>query len=526
MTDAVNRIWDVVIIGAGMGGGMAGRALAEQGFSVLFVEKGRAGYRTERQDLNLEMFVPEARRARGYWPDPVVARIDGRVSEFYAPLGSGIGGSSVFYAATLERPERHDLEDTSGRPHPTNGWPIGFDDMRPWYDEAEKLLHVCGTHDPLSSEPDPNMLTPPPPGEGDAVFAAEFEKAGLHPYRLHSAIKYKEGCLDCLGRKCPRRCKMDGRSAGVEPAIETGNAMVLTDCEVEAIRGADGQVSHIEAIRDGAPITIRARAYVLAAGALASPHLLLSSTCDAWPNGFANSNDQVGRNLMFHLNEMIAIWPPKSARFDGASKTISIRDLYHANGQRFGTIQAMGIDLRYGEILHYLRGMLQRSALPNWRILRELARVPAWVALRMLGEAKVFVGLMEDLPYPENRVRIEPKNPRQLVFDYHFNDELKQRRKSFRRHMKKALKGMRSMFLGIQPELNFGHPCGTLRFGCDPATSVCDPDCRAHEARNLFIADASFMPTSMGVNPSLTIAANALRVAHIIAADLKEPARD
>ncbi|WP_372835996.1 FAD-binding protein, partial [Puniceibacterium confluentis] len=101
--------WDVIVIGTGIGGGTLGRALAEAGQRVLFLEKGPTGYRTEAQGLSDAIFVPEARLARGYWPDPVHATINGREASFYAPLGSGVGGSSVFYAATLERPERHDL---------------------------------------------------------------------------------------------------------------------------------------------------------------------------------------------------------------------------------------------------------------------------------------------------------------------------------------------------------------------------------------------------------------------------------
>ena len=86
-------------------------------------------------------------------------------------------------------------------------------------------------------------------------------------------------------------------------------------------------------------------------------------------------------------------------------------------------------------------------------------------------------------------------------------------RRQFRRAISRAFRGQRRVFLGMGPELNFGHPSGTLRFGTDPASSVLRPDCRAHELCNLWVSDASFMPTSMGVNPSLTIAANALRVA-------------
>lgn len=524
--DIKDTLWDVIVIGAGMGGGIVGRRLAEMGLSVLFVEKGPNGHRAERQGLNPDMADPVARQLRGYWPGPMRATINGRASEFFGPLGAGVGGSSVFYAATLERPERHDLEATEDRPHPTGGWPVGFDAMRPWYVRAEALLHVCGEADPLSPEPPADLAKPPPLSAGDSALMTSLTRAGLHPYRLHSAIRYLEGCHDCLGVKCPRPCKMDGRSAGVEPALATGRARLLDNCTVKRLCGAPGRISHIEVTRRGEAFDLRARRFVLAAGAFGSPGLLLASHAAHWPEGCANESGLVGRNLMFHLNEVFALWPPRAAHAPGPGKAISLRDLYHRDGQRFGTVQAMGIDAGYGEIVHFLNGMFDRSALRHIRPLRHLTRIPALIAARLMGQAKVFVGLMEDLGYPENRVTWDEDAPEALDFTYHLHGELLTRRRAFRRAISKALRGHRRLFLTHQPELNFGHPCGTLRFGNDPKTSVLNADCRAHGLDNLYVADASFMPSSMGVNPSLTIAANALRVAEAIGTSLPKDAAE
>lgn len=515
--DLIRTHWDAIVIGTGIGGGTVGRALAEQGMKVLFVEKGPTGYRTEAQGLDPEMFDPVARQLRGYWPTPLDTKVDGREASFFAPLGAGVGGSSVFYAATLERPERHDLEDMDGRAHPTCGWPIGFDAMRDWYDRAAAQYHLSGEPDPLSDEPSVALKTPTPLPTGDAAMMAAFKDSGLHPYRLHSAVRNVDGCQSCLGRKCPKSCKMDGRSAGIEPALTTGNAALLDHCEVRHLHANAGVITSIEAVRDGAVHQLTADRYILAGGALGSASLMLASTSEVWPDGIANSSGLVGRNLMFHLNEMIAIWPPKDARFDGPSKSISLRDLYHQDGQRFGTVQAMGIDVGYGEIVHFLNGMLARSALGRIKLLRQFTRIPAAIATKLFGEAKMFVGLMEDLPYPENRVVAHPDGPGHLQIEYTFHKELRKRRLAFRRAMARAFKGHRKWQLGVGPELNFGHPCGTVRFGDDPETSVLNRDCRSHDIENLYVVDASFMPTSLGVNPSLTIAANALRVADVIA---------
>ena len=130
-----------------------------------------------------------------------------------------------------------------------------------------------------------------------------------------------------------------------------------------------------------------------------------------------------------------------------------------------------------------------------------------------MGTAKVFVGLLEDLPYAENRVVLDADNPGLISLEYRVSEELLARRKLFRRLIRKSFKGTRTAFLTQEPEPNFGHPCGTLRMGVDVGKSVVNADCRVHDVPNLWVADASVFPTSMGVNPSLTIAANALRVA-------------
>ena len=508
IADIVARHWDVIVIGTGMGGGTIGRALAEKGLSVLFVEKGPAGYRAEETALNPAMADPVARALRGFWPDPVRAQIDGKAREFFAPLGSGLGGSSVFYAATLERPEPHDLDQSDARPHPTGGWPVSHAAMRPWYERAEAMYHVCGEDDPLSDVPS-DLRAPPPLSATDAAIMAGLRRGGLHPYRLHAALRHLEGCRECLGFKCPRPCKMDGRSAGVEPALATGRAALLDRCEVTAIQCSAGHVSQIVALRDGVPLTLRGDRIVLAAGAYGSPRLMLASASAEWPDGLANASGLVGRNLMFHLNEMFAIWP-KGAQSVGPSKSIGLRDFYHRNGLRFGMVQAMGISAGYGEITHYLQQWLLQT---GWHRLSGLSRIPAAIAAKMLGRAQVFVGLLEDMPYPGNRVVLDPAAPGAIRFEYRLHPELLTRRRAFRTLIRRGFRGQRPLFLTYRPELNFGHPCGTLRFGTDPATSVLDPDCRAHGIDNLYVVDASFFPTSMGVNPSLTIAANALRVA-------------
>lgn len=513
LAEARARPWDVVIIGAGMGGGLAGRRLAERGLSVLFVEKGPAGYPMEQQGLADTIADPRARLLRGSWPKPVEARLDGVATRFFGPLGCTVGGSSAFYAAALERPERHDLDDSAAIPHPTGGWPVGYDAFRPYFDEASDLLHLCGTPDPLSREPAGALKEPPPLSEVDRQLMEAMRESGLHPYRLHLAVRDPQTCRQCLGFKCARGCKMDGRSAGVVPALETGRAGLLTGCDVREILDDGNRVTGLRVRRDEEEHVLRADTYLLAAGAFGSPRLLLLSRA-RHPGGCANSSGWVGRGLTFHLNEFVLIWPRRTGADGGrAGKAISLRDIYTKGGRRFGLVQSVGLEAGYGNIVHYLNQIYDQSPLRRFRKLRNFTRLPALAASRLFGRAAIFVGIMEDFPYPGNRVVLNAEDDEIFTFEYRFARELLARRRRFRRAIRRAFRGHRRFLPSMGPMLNYGHPAGTLRFGHDPASSVLNPDCRAHDLDNLYVADASFMPSALGVNPSLTIAANALRVA-------------
>ncbi len=514
---AVETHWDAIVIGTGIGGGLAGRRLAERGLSVLFVEKGPLGYRTESQDLRVDVDDYATRQMRGFWPTKVEVRLDGGLpQQFYAPIGSGVGGTSVFYAAAVERPERHDMETVGVMQHPTGGWPVGYDAFGPYFDQAAELLSIRGEGDPTSGLPAPGLSAPALTAAEVALFQ-DLRALGLHPYRSHEALRRVPGCTDCLGRKCPLPCKMDGRSAGVEPAMETGRVMLLADASVEELIEVGGRITQVRVRRGGRDMLVSAQTVVLAAGALHSPRILLGST-GTHAAGCANSSGWVGRGLMFHLSEMLAVWPRRGQPAAGATRAVAFRDLYAQGGKRLGLVQSMGVAADAGQIASYLKERISQSGLRRVPGIRRVATLVAKVGAVVFGKATVFVGVLEDLPYYDNRVLRHPEDPDVPVIDYRLNAELLERRSVFRRVVRTRLGRWRTLLLGFGPALNYGHSCGTLRFGTDPKTSVLDANCKAHDLDNLYVADGSFLPTSMGVNPSLTIAANALRVADVIAA--------
>jgi len=225
---------------------------------------------------------------------------------------------------------------------------------------------------------------------------------------------------------------------------------------------------------------------------------------------------------MFHLMDMLAIWPRHKVKDARPSKSICLRDFYRHEGLRLGLLQSMGVSADYGNILFALRRNLQRSRFSGNRAVWHLLRIPAYAASRVLGRAAVFATVVEDMAYPENRVLLDPGQPSGIRVVYRRNDELRERGRMIRRLLKRRLAGLRLFFLNDELELNYGHPCGSNRFGTDPATSVLDPSNRVHGLANLYVVDSSFMPSSAGANPGLTIAANALRVGDIIHRRLSE----
>ena len=385
--------------------------------------------------------------------------------------------------------------------------------MRPWFDAAQRLFHIHGEPDPLCDTPSPGLSPPHPPGAGDARIMETLRANGLHPYLLHSALRRLPGCRDCLGHKCPMPCKMDGRSAGVEPALATGNAALLTGCTVtRLIRQADGGVT-VEARMAGETRGIWARQVVLAAGALSSPRILMASRSAADPDGIGNASGLVGRNLMFHLNEIFALWPGKAAGFAGPTKSVGFRDLYFADGSAAW----------HGAGHGHRCGLWRDRASPAGRVGPIMAAPCARRAgcdADSGGDRREGDGHRQGLCRAAGGSALRGKPGaagwRGIALDYRTAPELLARRKTFRRLIRRAFRGTRTAFLTHEPEPNFGHPCGTLRMGVDVGDSVVNRAGRVHGVANLWVTDASVFPTSMGVNPSLTIAANALRVAEEI----------
>ena len=337
--DAERVVWDVIVVGTGMGGGMLGYSLARSGRRVLFVEKGRStlpGAPGTIRSAMPEVAEPLAGRSAETYYDALaragrstdeIEDISGRFSRRFVPfLGSGTGGSSAIYGMVCERffvrdfTPRQDFRDPGDSTVP-EAWPITYDQMRPWYAAAEKLLGVRGEPDPLRPEAADVDLPAAPPFSADNQPLVDYLTGrGLHPYHLPMACDYTDGCTTCQGYLCHQSCKNDAARNCLLPAVAEHGAHLLSECRVVRLDADRTQVRHVICEHRSGTLTLKAKVVVLAAGALVTPVLLLNSRSGDWPRGLANGSDWVGRNLMRHLMDLIEIWPQPGSKITAAKQ--------------------------------------------------------------------------------------------------------------------------------------------------------------------------------------------------------------
>jgi choline dehydrogenase-like flavoprotein len=301
--------------------------------------------------------------------------------------------------------------------------------------------------------------------------------------------------------------KSDAEVLAVRPALEHDNVTLLTNARATRLETnpAGTMVTGVVVECDGEVETHTADVVIVACGAANSAKLLLASASEAHPHGLANGSDQVGRNYMFH-NSQAVLALSKEPNDTVFQKTLGLNDFYFGAGDvdyPLGNIQMVGkstAEMYRGE------KPLQTKLAPEWT-LESVARhaVDFWLST-------------EDLPRPDNRVTLREDGS--IALAYTQTNEVPKKR--LLHELKAMLKdlGMQGQHLIPRhaylkneiPVAGVAHQAGTCRFGTDPAASVLDRNCRAHELDNLYVADTSFFPSIGAVNPALTAMANALRV--------------
>lgn len=524
--------WDAVVVGTGMGGGTLGYALSKAGRRVLFLERGYSHLNGAQGRAILGQFPEQAlditratidvqleALARGGRSRDVIEDVSRRGSRSFTPfIGSGTGGSSALYGMVCERlfpadftPRSHH-RGANGSSVP-EAWPISYDELEPHYTAAEHLFDVHGGIDPMRGEGGARMFSRPPPFTPPVAALADALRArGLHPYQLPMACAYAPECATCQSVLCPRACKADAGRVCVAPALMEHGAALASECTVTQLEADSRRVQSVICERGGRMLRIRGKLVVLAAGALFTPLILLRSKSAHWPHGLANRSGQVGRNLMRHVIELIRL--PSEVQTHGQHKELGFNDLYARGEEKFGTVQSFG-SLPPLEYVTNRRGAAGRALTTVTPLLRPLWR-------RFVEPGLILAAIMEDLPYADNHVSLSEvahSDGRQgCRLHYRVRDYERARFKRFIGELERVLKPLRPRTLAGAMGSNeaIAHACGTCRFGSDPTTSVLDASNRAHDVDNLYVVDSSFFPSSGGVNPSLTIAANALRVASLL----------
>ena len=318
-------------------------------------------------------------------------------------------------------------------------------------------------------------------------FADSLTKQGLRPFRGAETMSD--------GAPSPTGLKSEAENRALRPALASDTVRLLTDAKVtKLLTNSDGtRVTAAEAVVGDKTVTIRANQFVLSAGAANSAAILLSSTSERHPDGLSNSSGVLGRNYMVHNSTFFMAVNPFRRNRTLWQKTLGLNDWYTAGpSNRFplGNLQMLG----------KLQAPMVKGARP-W--------VPMWL-LKLITDRSLDIYLTtEDLPDPENRVRVEKGR---IVVNWTPNNIAPHKalvRNVSRAARKAGYPVILTQRMGIATN---SHMCGTVVAGNDPATSILNPDCRSHDVDNLWVVDGSFFPSSGALNPALTIAANALRV--------------
>jgi len=509
----MSNSYDVVVIGSGAGGGTLVNRLAPSGKRILLLERGGWLTREPQNWLATNVFVENRYVSPDTWYYP-----DGKA--FQPEVHYFVGGATKRYGAALYRLREEDFGELRHHGGISPAWPISYEDMEPYYTQAEQLYQVHGARGEDPTEPRASAPYPFPAVSHEPriqQLSDDLAKAGLHPFHAPCGVMLDEGnmpyskcvrCMNCDGFPCVVQAKSDAEVIAVRPAIAHPNVTLLTDAEVTRLECDDSgsAVTGVVVRHDGHEETFNGDLVVVSCGAANSAKLLLASACDSHPNGLANGSDQVGRNFTFH-NSQAVLALSREENPTIFQKTLGVNDFYLKGVEDF--------DYPLGNIQ-----MVGKSQAPMFRGEKpgETRFAPTWSLEDIARHAVDFWLSTEDLPTPENRVTLAKDGNIQISYKATNNEpkerlyhELKEMLADLGMHHGHLLPHHAYLKNEI-PIAGCAHQAGTCRFGSDPTSSVLNTDCRSHEVDNLYVVDTSFFPSIGAVNPALTAMANALRV--------------
>jgi choline dehydrogenase-like flavoprotein len=495
--------YDLIVIGSGPGGGSLAQRLAPTGKRILILERGDYLKREDQNWSSQAVFVDARYQAKETWTNS-------KGKTFAPGLHYFVGGNSKVYGSALLRLREGDFKEIRHFGGVSPAWPLGYDVFEPYYGEAETLFQVHGLRGDDPWEPPASTPYAYPPITHDphvAELDRRLKGLGLHPFHLPMGIILEEDehgqaarhskCIKCSyfdGFPCPLDAKADSQVICIDPmlAAHPNTVTLMTGAYVSRLEtdptGRTVTGVHVE--REGREEVYSADIVVVACGALSSALLLLRSASDAHPDGLANGSGLVGRNYMRHqLSVLAAVFREKNDTV--FQKTLGMSDWY------FGADDS-----------EHPLGFVQMCATSHADQIRAevLTQAFEWLPempFDVVAEHSMDFWLQsEDPPHRDNRIYYKDGKVHLDVHDT--NGEAMRRLKKKFTHALTEAKGAhvllnRSLYLGKDITEN--------------GTSLLDLNCKAHELDNLYVADASFFPSIGAVNPTLTIIANALRVA-------------
>jgi choline dehydrogenase-like flavoprotein len=557
--------FDAIIIGSGAGGGTLALHLARAGKRILILERGPFLPQEKLNWNTSAVFLDNRYHTKETWHDKDDKPLHPQQAYY-------VGGQTKVYGAAMFRMRAEDFGVVEHQGGISPAWPISYADMEPYYTRAEELFHVHGdlgaapaVPGGLGSEFDPtepfhSKPYPYPSFSSEprmAQIEAAVRKLGVRTFPIPLGLKRNAAdpveskcirCDTCDGYPCLIHAKSDADINCIREIMHLPNVTLMTNSRVlRLLTNATGtavtsvEVQHSDS---GATAQYEAGIFALCAGAVNSAVVLLQSANDKHPRGLANGSDQVGRNFMYHQADALLALSTIDNE-DSYMKTWGTNDFYLRDTDPdypypLGQVQPVG---------SFHHEMMKGDAPPL---------TPGFVLEQMKKHAVPWWLTTEDLPDPNNRVTLRNTTPSQLDSTQpgpagaHSDSSIApsnqsaavsvaqpgQIKLSYTPNNTKSFERLKDRWVDVlkraghaQTSIPFhayfkkriplegvGHQNGTCRFGHDPATSVLDVHCKAHELDNLYVVDASFFVSASAVNPSLTIVANAIRIAeHLLA---------